>query len=296
MRDFPASAVVLLVAALPIRAEGPAPRLGPERILLTTPAGDVVLALYPDAAPRHAEQVLRLVRLGVYDTTHFVRIEPGFVAQLSTALDRTTPLTDEQRAAIHPIPAEFSSLHHRRGVLSMARADGEPDSAETSFSVLLGDAPHLDGKYTIFGEVVAGMDVFDEMLNVPRNGTAPVVRLQVSQARVVDSPEALAYLKLAEAHPVPVPAALVPQDATRSQEIAGGIALMVLCGLACFFLARRLPGRVLLSLNLIVVLVGTFLLFMILVPAAQTHAVLAVLLFLGVLGVLKLMSRFEGPA
>jgi cyclophilin family peptidyl-prolyl cis-trans isomerase len=288
--------VVLLATVPPARAEEPPPRLGPERIILTTPAGDVVLALYPDVAPRHGEQVLRLVRLGVYDSTHFSRIEPGFVAQLSTALDRTTPLTEEQRAAIHPLAAEFSTLHHRRGVLSMAHVDGDPDSGETSFSVLLGEAPHLDGKYTVFGQVESGMEVFDEMLNVPRNGTAPVVRLEVRKARVVDSPEALLYLDLAEAHPVPVPAALVPQDAARSQEMAGGIALMVLCGLGCFFLAHRLPGRVLLSLNLIVVLVGSFLLFMILVPAAQTQVALAVVLFLGVLGVLKLMSRFESPA
>jgi cyclophilin family peptidyl-prolyl cis-trans isomerase len=289
------TAAVLLACGLTGRA-GPGPRLSRERVVLSTAAGDVVLALYPDVAPRHTEQILRLVRLGVYDTTHVCRVEPRFVAQLSTALDREQPLTAEQRAAIHRLPAEFSSVPHRRGTLSMARDTNDPDSGETSFSVLLGDAPHLDGKYTVFGEVVSGMEVLDEMCQVPRRGNQPVVRLEVRKATVVDSPGALADLPLAAPRPVPVPDALRPRETSQSWEVAGGVGLMVLCGLTCFFLAGRLPGRVLLSLNLIVVLVGAFLLFTLLAPAAQVHAYLALGLFLGLLGVLKLMSRFESPA
>lgn len=289
------TAAALLAGALAARAE-PGPRLSRERVVLSTAAGDVVLALYPDVAPKHTEQVLRLVRLGVYDTTHVCRVEPRFVAQLSTALDREEPLTAEQQAAIHRLPAEFSSVPHRRGTLSMARDNDDPDSGETSFSVLLGDAPHLDGKYTVFGEVVSGMAVIDEICKVPRRGNQPVVRVEVSKATVVDSPEALAFLPLAGPRPVEVPEALRPHEASRSWEVAGGVALMVLCGLACFLLAGRLPGRVLLSLNLIGVLVGGFLLFVLLAPAAQAHASVALALFLGLLGVLKLMSRFESPA
>jgi cyclophilin family peptidyl-prolyl cis-trans isomerase len=290
------TAVVLLTSAASA-AEPPRPRLARERVVLHTVAGDVVLAFYPDMAPRHVEQVLRLFRLGAYDTTHFCRIEPKFVAQLSTALDREEPLTDEQHAAIRRLPGEFGGLHHR-GVLSMARADGDPDSAETSFSVMLGDAPHLDGKYTVFGEVEKGMEVFDALCRVPRNGNQPVVWLTVLQAEVVESPEALAALHLAPARAVDVPEAVRPEqpEATHAREIAGGILLMVGCGLACFFAAGRLPGRVLVSLNLIGVLIGSFLLLVILVPPAQTRAWLALGLFLGILGVLKLMSRFESPA
>jgi cyclophilin family peptidyl-prolyl cis-trans isomerase len=291
------TAVVLL--GLPAAAPaGPRPRLAPERVVLHTVAGDVVLAFYPDVAPQHVKQVLHLVRLGAYDTTHFCRIENNFVAQLSTALDRTEPLTAQQRAAVHPLPAEFGAVPHRRGTLSMAREDGKPDSAETSFSVLLADAPHLDGKYTVFGEVESGMDVIDELCRVPRDGNKPVVRLEVRTAEVVDSAEALASLPLAGPRPVMVPEALRPHpaDPAQSREIAGGILLMVACGLVCFFLGGRLPGRVQVSLNLIVVLIGSFLLFVILMPAAKTHSWVALGLFLGLLGVLKLMSRFESPA
>jgi cyclophilin family peptidyl-prolyl cis-trans isomerase len=289
------TAAALLTAALGARAE-PGPRLSRERIVLHTAAGDVVLALYPDVAPKHTEQILRLVRLGVYDTTHVCRVEPRFVAQLSTALDREEPLTPEQQAAIHRLPAEFSRVPHRRGTLSMAREDNDPDSGETSFSVLLGDAPHLDGKYTVFGEVVSGMDVIDEICKVLRRGNQPVVRVEVSKATVVDSPEALASVPLAGPRPVEVPESLRPHEASRPWEMTGGVALMVLCGLGCVWLADRLPRRVLLSLNLIGVLVGGFLLFVLLAPAAQTHTSVALGLFLGLLGVLKLMSRFECPA
>ncbi len=293
MRTLLLTAAVLLAAAPPAPAQS-RPRLAPERVVLNTVAGDIVLAFYPDVAPGHVRQVLRLVRLGVYDGTHFCRIDPTFVAQVSTAYDRLAPLTPEQRAAIHPLKAEFSGLRHRRGTLSMARDDGKPDSAETSFSVLLAGAPHLDGKYTVFGEVESGMDVIDAMCRAPRTGTAPSARLTVERAFVVDSPGELASLHLAGPRPVAAPEASPAPAVPR--ELAGGIALMVLCGLACFFLAGRLPARVLLSLNLIAVLVGGFLLFVLLFPAAQAHAAVAVALFLGLVGLLKLMGRFEAPA
>src|SRR5262249_52345369 len=112
MRVSLVSLAGLLVAAVPVPADQPSPRLAPERIVLHTPAGDAVLALYPDIAPRHVEQILRLVRLGAYDSTHFFRVIPNFVVQLSIVQDRTLPLTAEQRAAIQRIPAEFSSLSH----------------------------------------------------------------------------------------------------------------------------------------------------------------------------------------
>src|SRR5437764_1997141 len=94
---------------------GPAAGAGDERVVLHTACGDLVLTLYPDVAPRHAGQFLKLVRLGVYDGTHFHRIDPGFVAQNAGAYDRRELLTPEQQAAVHKLPAEFSTIPHRRG-------------------------------------------------------------------------------------------------------------------------------------------------------------------------------------
>jgi cyclophilin family peptidyl-prolyl cis-trans isomerase len=290
-----AAVLAVFALALPAAAQETSPRLAKERIVLHTVAGDIVLALYPDVAPQHVEQLLKLTRLGVYDGTHFCRVEPNFVVQLATALDRTPPLSPEQKAALHPLPAEFSPLKHHRGVLEMAHENNKPDSAESSFSILLADAPHLDGKYTIFGHVEAGMDVVDEMCKVPRNTSHnPLVRLTVTKAEVVDS-EGPARLSLSGPRPVEMPDSLKPRT-TATWEVAGGVLLMVLCGLVGFFGAKRLPARTLPSIHLLSVLIGGFLLLVLLFPVGLVHPWMAVALFLGVLGLLRVMSQFESSA
>ena len=164
------------------------PELSTERVVLGTDHGDLVLALYPRVAPLHSKQILQLVELGVYDTTHFYRIERGFVAQTSTAHDRLLPLNAEQASAIKKIPAEFSDLRHVPGIVSMARDDGDIDSAETSFSILVGTAPHLDGQYTIFGELVEGQEVLDHFFQLKIDAdNRPEQRLTINRAFVVNS-------------------------------------------------------------------------------------------------------------
>jgi cyclophilin family peptidyl-prolyl cis-trans isomerase len=290
----------LLLAAGVAAADDPPrfePRKGPERVVFNTAAGDLVFAFYPDVAPGHVRHFLALAGEGVYDTTHFGRLERGFVLQLYTAEDRRVPLTDPQRALLRPLKAEFSRLHHRRGTLSMARLDNDPDSARSSFSILLGPAPHLDGNYTIFGEVERGMDVVDELCKVPADGNRPVVRLDVRKAVVVPSVGELAKMALVSARPVEVPATAAADTAVvGAPALAGGLALIVACGLASFALANRLPGRVLTSLVLVNVLIGSFFLLALLTPVAQTSSALSIAVFAGMLGTFKMMSRFESPA
>ena len=185
-----ALASLALLAVSPSAAQEPAAVPAaverPPRVLLRTVAGDILLTLDPDAAPRHVEQILKLVRAGVYDGTHFFRVQPDFVIQLGNAQDRLQPLSPEQLALIHPIPAEISDRIHRPGALSMARSADDPDSAETSFSILLDFAPHLDGQYTVFGHVERGVEVLQELLRVPRDAQyRPLQRLTVVSAGVV---------------------------------------------------------------------------------------------------------------
>jgi cyclophilin family peptidyl-prolyl cis-trans isomerase/cytochrome c553 len=175
-------------SALP---SGTSSKIGPDRLVLRTVAGDMVVALYPDVAPQTVARVLELTRLGVYDTTHFGAMKPGFYLQLYNPEERIVPFGDEGEKAQKPIPIERSSLHHRRGTLSMPPAGGDdPDSASVSFSIMLGDAPHIDGKQTVFGQVVRGMDVLDRLEKVPLwNGTTrPELRLTILQAEVVSEP------------------------------------------------------------------------------------------------------------
>ena len=201
-------ACLLAVAALAQAQDGgdgvSRPRLSDERVVLHTDAGDIVVAFYPDVAPLHMAQLLKLMRLGAYDTTHFYRVDPGYLVQLSDVTDRIVPLTGEQAAAIRLIPGEFSSRAHRLGMLSMARMVGDPNSAETSFSILLADAPHLDGQFTVVGEVVDGIDALMQLAAVETNArNAPLVRVQLRATTVVDTPNAVP--SLAAARPVVVP-------------------------------------------------------------------------------------------
>jgi cyclophilin family peptidyl-prolyl cis-trans isomerase len=130
----------------------PAPPPAP-RVEMVTNAGTITIRLVPELAPRTVEQFLKLVRGGVYDSMFFYRVEQGFVAQTAMHDDRENPLTPEQRALIVPIPLEQNDLKHQRGVLSLAHGD-DPNSGETSFSIVLADAPHLDGQYTTFGVIL----------------------------------------------------------------------------------------------------------------------------------------------
>src|SRR6185312_4973541 len=190
MLKRPAAWLLALVLAPALARAQAAPRVADERVVLHTNAGDIVLALYPDVAPRHVAQILKLVRLGVYDGTHFLRVIPGFLVQLADASDRAAPLSAEQAAALRPLKAEFSRLHHETGVLSMSRRDDDPDSATSAFSILVGDWPQGDGRYTIFGRVQEGMDVVAEFLKVPRDDDdRPMTRLEVLGAEVVTAAE-----------------------------------------------------------------------------------------------------------
>jgi cyclophilin family peptidyl-prolyl cis-trans isomerase len=167
-----------------------------EKVLFHTNVGDIVAALYPHAAPQHYAQILRLVQAGVYTGATIFRIEPGFVAQVDSYNSRQIPLTPEQLAIISKIPAEFTAILHRRGILSMARYDENRDSAETSFSFMLGDAPHLNGNYTVIGEIVSGLDVLAVIESIPVDTNhKPLQDLSIVRAEIVTD-EQLSHMHL----------------------------------------------------------------------------------------------------
>ncbi|KAL5179011.1 Peptidyl-prolyl cis-trans isomerase CYP23 [Glycine soja] len=123
------------------------PELGFTRVVFQTKYGDIEFGFYPTVASKTVDHIFKLVRLGGYNTNHFFRVDKGFVAQVAdVANGRSTPVNEEQRReAVKTVVGEFSEVKHVRGILSMGRYD-DPDSASSSFSILLGDAPHLDGK------------------------------------------------------------------------------------------------------------------------------------------------------
>jgi peptidyl-prolyl cis-trans isomerase B (cyclophilin B) len=153
------------------------------RAVLDTSAGPITIAFLPDKAPGHVRQFLRLAQAGVFDTTAFHRVVPGFVIQTGALSSRATPLAAKQQALVHNLEPEFNDTKHVKGIVSMARGD-DPASATTSFFICTGDAPALDGKYTAFGRVVDGMQTVDAIEAAPRNGEAPVTRIDLKSVRI----------------------------------------------------------------------------------------------------------------
>lgn len=197
-----------MLAAAKARSRN-APPIGDERVLLRSNRGDLVIGLYDTIAPKHAAQIRKLVRLGVYDTTSIHRVEPGFVAQITNAQNRGKALTPEQHKAITAIPAEFSALKHEAGVVSMARDDDDVNSAETSFSFILGRARELDGKYTIIGEVEFGRPLLAAIAREPRlpnnRPASPIIieRAEVMTGAQIDKLREAGQLK--DVVPLPKP-------------------------------------------------------------------------------------------
>ena len=139
------------------------------RAVIHTRFGDIRLRFFPETAPNHVNNFLELARENFYDGTTFHRVIPGFMVQGGDPLTREA---DRSRHGTggpdHRLKAEFSDRPHHRGALSMARS-AHPDSAGSQFFICVADAPHLDGQYTIFGEVAAGMDVVDKIAAQPRD-------------------------------------------------------------------------------------------------------------------------------
>ncbi len=153
-----------------------------KEVLLKTSMGDITVALDPVLAPEHVRNFLKLVETGWYDHTAFHRIVPNFVIQGGMGFTREPYKYHPADRWVRNLPGEFSKdRKHIRGTLSMARAD-DPNSAQTSFFIVLREAPNLDGKYTIFGRVVDGMDILDRIEQVQRQGEAPLARIELIEA------------------------------------------------------------------------------------------------------------------
>ncbi|CAH2033843.1 unnamed protein product [Thlaspi arvense] len=151
-----------------VKALSHEPELGSARVVFQTSYGDIEFGFYPKVAPKTLDHIFKLVRLGGYNTNHIFRVDKGFVAQVAdVANGRSAPMNEEQRKeAEKKIVGEFSDVKHVRGTLSMGRYD-DPNSAQSSFSMLLGDAPHLDRKYAVFGKVTKGDETLRKLEEVP---------------------------------------------------------------------------------------------------------------------------------
>ncbi len=125
-------------------------------LYMDLPAGRVVIEMRPDLAPHHVARIKELVRRGFYDGMVFHRVIPGFMAQTGD------PMGNGSGGSGRSLKAEFSAEHFARGVVGMARS-GDVNSGDSQFFIMTGDKDSLDGKYTVWGKVVSGMEYIDKL-------------------------------------------------------------------------------------------------------------------------------------
>jgi peptidylprolyl isomerase len=148
-------------------------------LYLDVPAGRVVIALKPDLAPGHVARIKDLARKRFYDGIVFHRVIDGFMAQTGD------PRGDGTGGSGKKLKAEFNTAKHVRGTVSMARSQSA-DSADSQFFICFAPAPFLDGKYTVWGQVVSGMEHIDAIKKGDENDNGAVadpdkiVRMQVA--------------------------------------------------------------------------------------------------------------------
>ncbi len=138
-----------------------------------------------DAAPKHVENFKKLARDGFYDGTAFHRVIPGFMIQGGDPNSKDDDRSNDGTGGPgYTIDAEFNSIKHERGILSMARSQ-DPNSAGSQFFICVADAAFLDGKYTVFGRVTEGMDVVDKIVSAKRDPRDnPIERIVMQQVSV----------------------------------------------------------------------------------------------------------------
>jgi len=146
------------------------PAAGEEIAVLNTNLGKIVLRFFEDKAPNHVANFKKLARSGYYDGIKFHRVIPGFMVQGGC------PNTKTDDRMMHgtggpgwSVNAEFNDIKHTRGILSAARTS-DPNSAGSQFFLMVANAPHLDGQYTVYGQVIEGMEVVDKIVALPRDG------------------------------------------------------------------------------------------------------------------------------
>ena len=173
--------------------------------VISTKFGDMVVEFFPDVAPKHVENFQILAEEGYYNGTTFHRVIPGFMIQggdpNSKDLDRMNDGTGgragkffgigrENDPESWTVPAEFNNTPHQRGTLSMARSQNI-DSGSSQFFICHDNAPFLDGQYTVFGQLISGIEVVDEIVNSERDPRDnPIDRVEMTVS-LVDKSEAI---------------------------------------------------------------------------------------------------------
>lgn len=157
-------------------------------VTFDTESGLIEMEMFPEHAPESVRNFLNLAATGLFDTTTFGRVVPGFVIQGGDLYSREGKVTYEiGMRARRTLPDEPNKVLHERGILSMARGE-EANTAMTSFFILVGKGAHLDGKFAAFGRVTKGMEVVDAINRAPVSEEKPEKPVRIRKATVAACP------------------------------------------------------------------------------------------------------------
>ncbi|MBI3552700.1 MAG: peptidylprolyl isomerase [Elusimicrobia bacterium] len=266
--------LLLGLAILSSLAAAQEPRVSGERVVLRTNFGDLVVALYADAAPNHAARFLDLVRSGAYDGAEIFKIDAARMIHVAGVGRRGAKSQRTGPETLTKLAPETGAAPHRYGTLTFARDPSDPDATGTSFAVMLAIVPAMDGRFTAFGRVEDGFEILETIRGVPVGpGGVPIERVAVERAFVRDAP----------AEGPPTRAWLVPL-------------LVAGCGALLSGLGGRLSWRLAGSMGLLLVLCGFFLLFAAYAPWAGRSRWLGLGLLSAAVAVFRLMTFFERAA
>ena len=149
--------------------------------------GKIIIETFPDVAPKHCETFDNLVKSRFYDGLAFHRVIPGFMIQGGDPNSKDKPketwgMGDPSQPTM---PAEFSNISHKRGIVSTARKGNDINSATSQFFIMVADYPSLDGQYTVFGKVLEGMDVADKIVKTPtERPDRPIDKVEMKIRRI----------------------------------------------------------------------------------------------------------------
>src|ERR1700738_5215762 len=166
--------IVAVLFAFPAIAQQPLPaNLDKQNaIVIDTTKGRIVIKLRTDLAPQHAERIKQLAREGFYNNVPFHRVMDGFMAQTGDGQN----FNGTGGSKYPNLKAEFSNVPFKRGIVGMARRGDSVDTAHSQFFFMFGDAPSLNGQYTVIGEVASGMDVIDKLKKAPQGSQSRSLR------------------------------------------------------------------------------------------------------------------------
>jgi peptidyl-prolyl cis-trans isomerase B (cyclophilin B) len=155
-------------------------KMSETKVIIETSFGNMEIQFFPEVAPTHVSSFIELAKKGFYDGTTFHRVIPGFMIQGGDPNSRSPDRSKHGMGGPgFTLKAEFNDKKHKRGILSMARSQ-HPDSAGSQFFICVADASFLDRKYTVFGEVVSGMEAADKIVNRPRDkADNPIERIEM---------------------------------------------------------------------------------------------------------------------